>query len=163
SVYNATWNKSITLVPGLNHITVQNLDYTNAQVSRVDATILYDPPQTAPGIRLTMPQRMVNTKTLTLKAELLDAAGNIDWRVWNTLGTVSATRVSDGQAVPLTVTVFERHTTGAGAGGPPTTSSIRLYNGVGCVSLTLNGGASVPAGDIVITVNANSMTATKLV
>ncbi len=163
SVYLASWNKQITLTPGLNHITVQCLDYTNTEISRVDATVLYDPPDSTPGIRLTMPQRMVNTKTLTLKAELLDSSGNIDWRVWNTLGTVSATRVSNGQAVPLTVTVFERHTAGAGAGGPPTTDSIRLYNGVGSVSLTLNNGASVPAGDLIITVNANSKSASRLV
>lgn len=163
SVYLASWNKQITLKPGLNHITVQNLDYTNTEISRVDATVLYDPPQTTPGIRLTVPQRMVNTKTLTLKAELLDSSGNIDWRVWNAVGTVSATRVSDGQSVPLTVTVFERHTAGAGTGGPPTTSSIRFYNGVGCVSFTLDNGATVPAGDILVTVTLNSYSASKLV
>lgn len=110
-------------------------------------------------LRLTAPPRMLNNKTLTIKAELIDDAGQIDWRVWNSLGTVSATRVDDGTPVPLTVTVFERHTAGAGAGGPPTTSSIRFYNGVGCASFTLNNGAAVPAGDILVTVNVGAASA----
>lgn len=114
-------------------------------------------------LRLTAPTRMLNTKTLTIKAELIDAAGQIDWRGWNRLGTIAATRVSDGQPVPLTVTVFERHTAGAGAGGPPTTSSIRFYNGVGCVSFTLNNGASVPAGEILVTVTVGGVSASRSV
>jgi hypothetical protein len=123
-------------------------------------------PRNAPppaGIRLTAPTRMVNTKTLTLKGELLDAIGNIDWRIWHQLGTVSATRVSTGLAVPLTVTVFERHTTGAGAGGPPTTDAIRFYNGIGSVSFTLDNGAAEPAGDIQVTVTVDGVSASKVV
>ncbi|OWY71406.1 hypothetical protein B7486_12515 [cyanobacterium TDX16] len=114
-------------------------------------------------IVLTAPNRMVNTKTLTLMGSILTTDGSVDWQTCNQLGTVSATRVSNGSAVPLTVTVFERHTAGAGAGGPPTTDSIRLYNGVGCVSFTLNNGAGVPAGDILVTVTVGGVTASKLV
>ncbi len=124
------------------------------------ASALANAPDT---LRLTAPTRMLNTKTLTIKAELIDTSGQIDWRVWNHIGSVSATRVSNKQAVPLTVTVFERHNAGAGAGGPPNADSIRFYNGVGCVSFTLNNGATVAGGDILVTVTVGGVTASRLV
>lgn len=165
SVYSATWSKQHTLVRGVNQIVVQCLDHLGAQVARAEATVLYDPPPAS--IRLTMPTRMVNTKTHTLKAELLDTLGNVDWRNWNQLGTVSATRVSNGQPVPLTITVFETFNDpnhpGAGNGGPPSTDSIRFYNGVGSVSFTLNNGAAEPAGDIQVTVTVDGRTASGVV
>ena len=161
SVYGATWSKQFTLARGMNYIVVQCLDRNGLEVNRATASVRYEPPPAS--IRMTMPTRMVNTKTLTLKADLLDSGNNIDWRVWNHLGTVSATRVSDSTTVPLTVTVFERHTTGAGAGGPPTTDSIRFYNGVGSVSFSLNGGSAVPAGDILVTVTVDGVSASKTV
>ena len=112
---------------------------------------------------LTAPNRMVNSKTLTLMCEILAADGSIAWQTCNQLGTVSATRESNGSDVPLTVTVFERQNAGAGAGGPPTPTSLRFYNGVSSVSLTLNNGASVPAGDILVTVTVGNLSASKLV
>ena len=161
SVFGATWSKQFTLSRGTNYIVVQCLDRNGQEVNRATATVHYDPPPAS--IRLTMPTRMVNTKTLTLKGELLDTLGNIDWRIWHHLGTVSATRVANGQAVPLTVTVFERHTTGAGAGGPPTTDALRFYNGIGSVSFTLNDGSAVPAGDLLVTITVDGVSASKVV
>lgn len=160
SVFNATWSKSITLSPGLNPIAVQCLDYTSMEVSRIDASIYYDP---APlQVLLTSPSRMVDSNTLTLKAEILDVNGRIDWQSCAALGTISATRVSDGSPVPISVTTFETMNAGAGAGGPPA-GSIRFYNGVGSVSITLDQGAATPPGDISVAVNVGGSIATRVV
>ncbi len=113
-------------------------------------------------LRLTVPTRMVSNKTLTLKAELIDAAGQIDWRVFNVTGVVSATRVSDGSPVPTSITVFETMSGGAGGGGP-FADEIRLYNGVGSVSITLDNGAAEGPGDILVTVTVGAASASKVV
>ncbi len=160
SVYGATWSHDLTLVPGGNPIVVQCLDHLGQEIDRVEDYIDYQLPPSE--LRLTVPTRMVNDKTLTLTAELLDASGFIDWRGWNTVGTVSATRVSDGSAVPTSITVFETLADGAGGGTPPA-DSIRLYNGAGSVSITLDNGAAEPAGDILVTVDAAGLTASKTV
>lgn len=114
------------------------------------------------SLRLTVPSRMVNSRTLTLRGELLDVHGRIDWKTWNLLGSVSATRVSDASPVPISITVFETLAAGVGGGVPPE-DSIRFYNGVGSVSLTLDNGASEPPGDILIAVTAGSASASKVV
>lgn len=115
-----------------------------------------------PTLRLSIPNRMLNNKTLTLKGELLDDRGQIDWRTWNLLGTVSATRISDSSPVPTSITVFETLSGGVGGGVPPA-NSIRFYNGVGSVSITLDNGAAELPGDILITVTAGTATASKVV
>ncbi len=157
SVYGATWSKQITLSRGTNYILVQCLDRNGQEVNRATASVRYDPPPAS--IRLTMPTRMVNTKTLTLKAELLDTFGNVDWRIWNKLGTVSVTR--DGVAVPSSVNVFETYPYGAGATTPA--DSIRCYNGIGSVSLVLDNGAAEPAGDVQVTVTVDGRAASQTV
>ena len=90
----ADWSKQLVLGPGVNEIMVQCLDHEGAEVDRVEDTVTYSPSPW--NLRLTAPSRMVADKTLTLKAELLDLAGEIHWREWNTVGTVSAQLVSDG-------------------------------------------------------------------
>lgn len=160
SVYEATWSHALTLRRGANPILVQCMDYLGQEVSRVTAGVQYDPPPAS--IRITAPTRMVNTKTWTAKAELLDNNGQVDWRIWNALGTVSATRVSDGTPVPTSITVFETLAAGAGGGRPPE-DSIRFYNGVGSVSITLDGGAAETAGDIEVTVGVSGVSAVKVV
>ncbi len=160
SVFSATWVKTITLTPGLNSITVQCLDYTNTEISRIDTSVFYDP---APlQILVTAPSRMVDSKTLTLKAEILDVNGRIDWQTCATLGTVSATRVSDGTPVPISVTTFETLNAGVGANGP-ITDTLRFYNGAGSVSITLDQGADTPPGDINVVVTVGSLSASKIV
>jgi Lamin Tail Domain/CotH kinase protein/Dictyostelium (slime mold) repeat len=158
SVYGHTWSASTTLVPGPNQITVQSVDVNGVVLDQATASVVYDPP-VAPqeSVRLTMPARMVNDKTLTLRAQVLDSLGNIDWHgCFSTLGTVTMTRVSDSASIPVTVTIFDNHL-------PVPAGSIRFYHGVGSVSFTLDGGASVPAGDYRVTVTVGSLTASKIV
>lgn len=162
SVYSGTWSHSVTLYPGINKITVKSFDRLGAEMQSITNTVTYDPPQTQPGLRLTMPTRMLDTKTLSLRADLLDASGNIEWHTCSQLGTVSATRLSDGSPVPTSITVFESFNEGAGAGAPPA-DSIRFYNGVGSVSITLDQGAATPPGDILVTVTLGAYSATKIV
>ncbi len=160
SVYAGSWSDDWALTRGANPIIVQCRDHLGQEVDRVETTIAYQPPPAS--IRLTVPARMVNDKTLTLQAEVLDAGGAIDWRTCNQLGTVSAERVADGSPVDTSITVFETFNAGAGAGTPPA-DSIRLYNGVGSVSLTLDNGAAEPAGEIQVTVNVGGVSASKIV
>lgn len=162
SVYLGTWSHNVTLYPGINKITVKSFDRLGAEMQSITNTVTYDPPQTQPGLRLTMPTRMLDTKTLSLRADLLDASGNIEWHTCSQLGTVSATRLSDGSPVPTSITVFESFNEGAGAGAPPA-DSIRFYNGVGSVSITLDQGAATPPGDILVTVTLGAFSASKIV
>ncbi len=113
--------------------------------------------QSSARLHLVMPTRMVNDKTLTLKAELLDAVGNIDWRTWTAFGTVSATRVADESPVPISITFFDDH-----AGIPPA-DSLRFYNGIGSVSITLDNGPCEPPGDIEVTVTVLGAAASRVV
>jgi len=151
SIFNHTWSASYTLVPGPNQIVVQSVDVNGVVLEQASANVLYDPPVAAQNsLRLTAPSRMLNDRVLTLKAEILDPLGNIDWRgCFGTLGTVTLTRVSNGADTPLTVTVFENHL-------PVPDNSIRFYHGVGSVSFTLDGGAGVAAGDYTLTVTVGT-------
>jgi hypothetical protein len=107
-------------------------------------------------LRLTVPRRMLNDKSLTLRAEMLDpTTGNIVTEgCAETLGNVTVTRASDGAVIPTTVTIFDLHV-------PVPDDSIRFYHGVGSVSLTLDGGAAVPAGEYFVTVTVGQRTATR--
>ena len=108
-------------------------------------------------LRVTAPSRMLNDKTLTLKAELFDGAGNIDWQVWSAYGTVSAQRVSDQSSVPITITYFEEHA------GIPAPDSIRFYNGKGSVSFTLDNGLCELPGEIEVSVSVLGVRGSKIV
>jgi hypothetical protein len=158
SVFNHTWSSSYTLVPGPNQITVQSVDVQGAVLDQVSASVVYDPPVAATNaLRLVMPKRMVNDKTLTLRADIYDSIGRIVTSgCYGTLGTVSVNRVSDNAVIPITVTFFDNHL-------PVPDDSIRFYHGVGSVSFTLDGGASVPAGDYRVTVTVGSLSASKVV
>lgn len=105
-------------------------------------------------LRLTVPRRMINDKSLTLRAEMLDPdTGNIVTDgCFDTLGNVTVTQASDGAVVPTTVTLFDDHV-------PVPDDSLRFYHGVGSVSLTLDGGAAVPAGEYWVTVTVGQRTA----
>jgi hypothetical protein len=158
SVFNHTWSASYTLVPGPNQITIQSVDVNGAVLDQATANVVYDPP-VAPtnSLRLVMPRRMINDKTLTLRADILDGAGRIDTSgCFGTLGTVTMTRISDSASIPITVTFFDNHL-------PVPDDSIRFYHGVGSVSFTLDSGAAVPAGDYRVTVTVGTLTASKLV
>lgn len=160
SLFGGTWAQNLTLFPGVNNIVVRSLDEHGLEIDRAEASVTYSPPG---GIlRLTMPTRMVADKTLTLKAELLDTFGKVDWTKWTLLGSVSARRVSDGTPVPTSITVFESNTGGVGGGVPPA-DSIRFYNGIGSVSITLDDPASVAGQAIEVLVTADSRTASKVV
>ena len=105
-------------------------------------------------LRLTVPRRMINDKSLSLRAEMLDPdSGRIVTEgCYDTLGNVTVTRQSDGAVLPTTVTVFDNHV-------PVPEDSIRFYHGVGSVSLTLDDGASVPPGEYWVTVTVGQRTA----
>jgi hypothetical protein len=107
-------------------------------------------------LRLTVPRRMINDKTLTVRAEMLDPnTGKIVTEgCFDTLGKVNIKRAADGADVPLTVTVFDDHVA-------VPDDSVRFYHGVGSVSLTLDDAAMVPAGDYLLTVNVGARTATR--
>ena len=155
SVFDGAWSAAHTLSPGENTLVVQALDRVGEEMERIEQYILYDPPPAS--MRLTAPTRMIDTQTVTLKAELLDVNGAIDWRGCTTEGTVSAVRVSDQTEVPMSIVVFDEHD------GTPAPDSILFYSGVGSVSLTLDNGAAEPAGDIEITVTAGALSASKIV
>ncbi len=154
SVYAGTWSSPFTLQRGLNTITVRSLDRNGDEMQSITHHVYYQP---APlQLMVTAPRRMVDSKTITLKAEILDIDGRIDWRSCTQLGTVTAQSLYDTSPVPITTTVFETMSGGAGGGAQPA-NSIRFYNGVGSVSLTLDVGADFAAGDIRITVTAGSL------
>lgn len=106
-------------------------------------------------LRLTAQRRMINDKPLTLRSEILDPDTGklVTDGCFDTLGTVTITRL-DGTPVPLTVTVFDDHL-------PVPAGSLRFYHGVGSVSLTLDEGAAVPAGEYLLTVKVGARTATR--
>jgi hypothetical protein len=105
---------------------------------------------------------MIKDKVLTFSAELLDVNGDIHWRAWNTLGTVSATCVSDGSSVPLSITVFETNPGGVGGGTPPP-DSIRFYNGRATVSIVFDAPEALFEEDIELAVNVSGLTQSKVV
>jgi hypothetical protein len=113
--------------------------------------------EVATNPRLVVPRRMVNDKTLTVRADVLDAAGQIATAgCYDTMGSVRFTRIADGADIPITVTVFDDHL-------PVPADSIRFYHGVGSVSFTLDGGAAVPAGDYRVTVSVGGLTASRVI
>lgn len=64
-------------------------------------------PTAAPSLRIGMPSTMLFGGPNTIRAELLDPEGRLDWRVWNTQGTVSAAVADTAVPVPLTTSQFE--------------------------------------------------------
>ena len=109
------------------------------------------------SLKLVMPRRMVNSKTLTLKASIVDVGGGVVTSgCYATLGTVTMNRVSDSASIPITVTFFDDHL-------PVPADSIRFFHGVGSVSFTLDDGDAVPADDYRVTVTVGTMSASRIV
>ena len=136
NVFSATWSANVTLSPGPNTIVVQNLDPLGNEIEREEASVTYAPPG-VDLLRLTLPRRMVASKTQTVRAEIVDGLGRIQTQGCPQWGSVSVRRLSDSSNVPITVTVFDGHLT-------VPDNCIRFYNGVGSVSFTLDAGA--PSG-----------------
>jgi hypothetical protein len=107
--------------------------------------------------RLTVPRRMVNDKTLTVRADILDAMGKVNASgCYGTLGTVRMTRIADGADLPITMTTFDDHIAAPA-------DSIRFYHGIGSASFTLDGGAQVPPGAYRLTVGVGPLRATRVI
>jgi hypothetical protein len=157
SVYAGTWSHNLTLTPGMNTVLVQAWDRTGVEKDRAEQTVFYNPAGSQ-QLLLTMraPRRMVNTKTLTIEAKITDAIGRPDYTKWDVLGIVSVRRVSDGTPVPVTMTVFDPHVA-------VTNGTIRLVNGWGSVSFTLDAGAAFGAGDIDVSVSWSGLTDSQVV
>ena len=157
SVYAGTWSHNLTLAPGMNTVLVQAWDRTGGERDRIEQTVFYNPPGSQ-QLLVTMraPRWMVNTKTLTIEAKITDAIGRPDYTRWDVLGTVSVRRVSDGTTVPVTMTVFDPHVA-------VTNGTIRIVNGWGSVSFTLDAGAAFGAGDIEVSVSWSGLSDSQVV
>lgn len=108
--------------------------------------------------RLTIPRRMPNDKSITVRADILTAIGGkvVTTGCFGTLGAVRMTRISDGADIPITMTQFDDHIAAPA-------DSIRFYHGIGSVSFTLDGGAQVPAGAYRVTVTVGQLRASRVV
>jgi len=100
---------------------------------------------------------MVNDKTLTVVAEVLDENGHIDWEPCGGYGSISVVRADDLTPVPISTIAFDSH------GGVPPADSMRFYNGVGSVSLVLDNAAAEPAGEIIVSVAYAGLTGSRRV
>lgn len=157
NVYAGTWSYNLTLAAGMNAILVQAWDRSGAEKDRAESTVFYNPAGSQQlGMEMRAPRRMVNTKTLTIEAKITDAIGRPDYTKWDVLGTVTVRKVSDGTTVPITMTVFDPHVA-------VTNGTIRLVNGWGSVSFTLDAGAAFGAGDIEVEVAWSGLTASQVV
>ena len=107
-------------------------------------------------LRLTVARRMINDKSLSIRAEMLDPQNGhiVTDGCFDTIGSVVITRKDNGAQVPFTVTTFDDHIAVPEDG-------MRFYHGVGSVSLTLDNGAQVAAGEYFITVTVGQRTATR--
>lgn len=91
-------------------------------------------------LRFTIPPRMVAGKTITFRAELLDEKGDLYWRMWEGVGTVSAVRHGTGAPVPLTKTAF------------------RIINGIGSLTTSLD-----ESGPIELRISVGGVSSTKTI
>src|SRR5207247_69462 len=140
SVFGGTWSGAYTLKLGQNNVIVRALGRHGEEIGRVENSVYYRPPPAQ--LRITAPTRMTSDGSITLRVDALDYTGAIDWRRWDEYGQISVTRVSDNSVVPFTTTVFDTHD------GLPPFHSIRCYNGVGSVSITLDNANAEPAGNL---------------
>ncbi|HVV87451.1 MAG TPA: EGF domain-containing protein [Kofleriaceae bacterium] len=107
--------------------------------------------------RLLVPRRMVNDKTLTVRADILDNLGKVDIAgCFDTIGQVRFTRIADNADVPITVTVFDDSI-------PAPEDGIRFYHGEGSVSFTLDGGAAVAPGDYRLSISVGALRASRII
>ncbi|MCU0230966.1 MAG: lamin tail domain-containing protein, partial [Acidobacteria bacterium] len=145
--HSGTWAGTHTLTPGMNTIVVAALDRDGAVLQQITNQVFYNPPGTQhDSLRLILPKRMYNQKTMTIAADIIDVAGGVNWKVWEAVGTVTVVRLPDRVPVAITTTNFDPHVNDPNG-------SIRFYNGRGSVSFTLNDGAAAPAGTYELTVS----------
>lgn len=154
-VFSATWTRPYRLAAGDNDIVVRALDREGRVLAQQTQYVYYE--STPASLRLTCPTRMVNSKSVSLRADLLDFDGEIHWRTWRATGAVTARRVSDQSPVETSIVVYD-----PGNGIPPP-DSIAFTNGVGSVTLILDHGAAEPPGDIEITVTLGPVSASAIV
>lgn len=134
----------------------QCVDGVNSYICACPEGITGDRCEIDRDLRLTVPRRMPSDKPITLRAEMLDPVTGqiVTDGCFDTLGSVTVRRADNGQNIPVTVTVFDDHV-------PVPEDSLRFYHGIGSVSLTLDGGATVPAGEYLVTVTVGERTATR--
>jgi len=157
SVFEATWSADLALAPGVNPVLVQAWDRSGNEKARVEATVFYNPP--GPWnlhLEMRAPTRMVNDKTLTIEARIVDPIGRVSYRQWDEVGKVTVTRLPFGTPVAITPTVFDPHI-------PVPDDSIHFFNGWGSVSFTLDQGADFAPGDIEVTVEWHGLRASRVV
>jgi hypothetical protein len=99
---------------------------------------------------------MLNNKTLTIEVRISDPIGRPFWPLWEEYGKVSAVRLPDRTPVATTDTVFDPHIA-------VPDDSIRILNGWGSVSFTLDQGAAFAPGDIEVSVSWSGLSASKVV
>ena len=99
---------------------------------------------------------MLNDKTLTLDVAVTDPIGRIHYRLWDEPATGSVVRLPDRTPVATTTTVFDAHV-------PVAQGAVRLMNGWGSVSFTLDEGANFAPGDVEVTVAWERISASRAV
>jgi hypothetical protein len=157
SVFQGTWSVDLPLRSGPNAVLVQAWDRDGAEKERVEAQVFYNPAGGWHlGLAMRAPRRMVNDKTLTIEAAIVDAIGRPAYDQWDEYGTVSVVRLPDRTPVGTTVTVFENHI-------PVPDDAIHFLNGWGSVSFTLDEGAAFAPGDLEVTVSWHGLTASRTV
>jgi hypothetical protein len=105
---------------------------------------------------LRAPRRMIRDNTLTISTAIADPIGRVVWDQWNEMGAIRVVRLPDRTPVAITDTVFDSHL-------PVPDDSIRLVNGWGSVSFTLDEGAAFAPGEIEVTVEWNGLSASRQV
>jgi hypothetical protein len=157
SVYAGTWSYDLALEPGMNFVLVQAWDRQGAEKQRVEAQVFHNPDGAWHlGMALRAPRRMVNDKTLTIDAAIVDPIGRPLYTQWEESAAVSVVRLPGRTPVAITNTVFEDHVT-------IPDGTMRLLNGWGSVSFTLNDGAAFAAGDIEVSVSWHGLKASRVV
>ena len=121
------------LTPGLNRVVVRfwsGINGTGTALETRTVDILWQPTVatystvggtlTAGSLRITTPATFIPGKPVLVRADVLDATGNVDRSVWD--GTVSLTANVGGITLP----------------------SIQLYNGMGSALVTIGGASGLP-------------------
>ncbi len=157
SVFQGTWSHDLPVSPGLNRVTVRALDRAGNTKQTIQAEVFYNPPGAAElHVELKAPPRMINDKTLTVDVAISDPIGRVHYQAWDEPATLSVVRLPARTPVAITSTVFDpQHQV--------VPNTVRLMNGWGSVSFTLNEGAAFAPGDIEITASWQGLSASRVV
>ncbi|MBM4395350.1 MAG: lamin tail domain-containing protein, partial [Deltaproteobacteria bacterium] len=157
SAHAATWSYDLTLKAGWNPILVVAWDRDGKEKDRVESPVMWNPTGTSQiHLEMRTPRRMLNDRTLTIEARILDPINRIAWQNWETYGKVSVVRLPDRTPVPVTMTKFNDHVA-------VPNGSLRFVNGWGSVSFALDQGAAFAGGDVEVSVEWNHLRAAKTV